>query len=291
MKKNATFGSAWMHHQLVNALRVIDVRWCYAFMSIFVIPGCLLFNTNHSRSIAYRYFRKRQGYGRWHAAWATYVNHCMFGQVVIDRFAMFAGKHFAVKIEGYDYFLKLSERPEGFVLLSSHIGCYEVAGYSLVSEAKRFNALVYGGEKATVMAGRKERLGSNNIRMILVMPDMSHLFLVNEALADHEIVSMPADRIIGSVKSVEVDILGAKAHLPLGPFSVATMRGLDAIAVNVMKTATKEYTVYVSPLRYDKQAPRKLQIKQLAASYAAELEKRVRQYPEQWYNFFDFWNE
>ena len=288
--KNTTFGSAWMHRQLINSLRVMDVRALYLFVSLFIMPVCLLINTNHSRTMAYRYFRKRLGYGRLHAAWSTYVNHCLFGTVVIDRFAMFAGKIFDIKIEGYENYLKLSEQKEGFVILSSHIGCYEVAGYSLVAKSKRFNALVFGGEKATVMEGRQERLGQNNIRMIPVKSDMSHLFLVNEALGNHEIVSMPADRIFGASKSLEVDFLGSKAHLPLGPFSVATMRKLDVIAVNVMRTSALGYTVYVTPISYAKEASRKVQMQQLADGYAAELEFRVRQYPLQWYNFFDFWS-
>ena len=290
-QKNTTSGTGWMHRQLIKMLRVLDVRVFYAFTSLFVMPVCLLLNTNHSRTSAYHYFRRRMGLGRWRAAWHVYRNHCLFAQVVIDRFAMFAGKKFALRIEGFEHFHQLELQPDGFMLFSSHIGCYEAAGYSLVSKTKRFNALVFGGEKATVMEGRKKKLDGNNIRMIPVMPDMSHLFLVNEALANQEIVSMPADRIVGSPKSVTVMFLGAEAHLPMGPFSVATMRGLDALAVNVMKTRSKEYTVYVSRLTYDKQAPRKEQIKQLTESYAAELERRVRQYPDQWYNFYEFWNE
>lgn len=197
--------------------------------------------------MAYRYFRKRLGYSRFRAAWCTYRNHCLFGTVVIDRFAMFAGRKFDLKIEGYENFLRLAEQENGFMILSSHIGCYEVAGYSLVAKTKRFNALVFGGEKATVMEGRREKLKNNNIRIIPVTSDMSHLFLVNEALSNHEIVSMPADRIVGSAKTLTVNFLGAKARLPMGPFSVATMRELNVIAVNVMKTSFKGYTVYVSP--------------------------------------------
>lgn len=279
-----------MHRWLTNSLRVLDIRLLYLLIMLVIMPVCLLLNTNNSRTTSYRYFRRRIGYGRWKAAWATYVNHYRFGQVVIDRFAMFAGKRFDLKIEGYENFSRLSEQEDGFMMLSSHIGCYEVAGYSLVSQTKRFNALVYGGEKATVMEGRRERLGSNNIRMIPVMPDMSHLFLINEALSNHEIVSMPADRIVGTTKTLAVNFLGAKARLPLGPFSVATMRELDVVAVNVLRTSSKGYTVYVTPLSYDKEAARKVQMQQLAESYAAELEKRVRQYPTQWYNFYDFWS-
>lgn len=288
-EKNTTFGTGWMHRQLIGMLRVMDVRTFYVLTSLFVMPICLLLNTNHSRTTAYHYFRRRMGYGRWKAAWHVYRNHCLFGQVVIDRFAMFAGKKFVLKIEGYEQFRQLEQQADAFMIFSSHIGCYEAAGYSLVSETKRFNALVYGGEKASVMEGRKKKLDRHNIRMIPVMPDMSHLFLVNEALANQEIVSMPADRIVGSPKSIEVTFLRAKARLPMGPFMVATMRGFDALAVNVLKTSAKKYTVYVSRLSYDKLAPRKQQLQQLADSYAAELERRVRQYPDQWYNFYEFW--
>ena len=84
--------------------------------------------------------------------------------------------------------------------------------------------------------------------------------------------------------------MDAEAHFPAGPLSVATMKGLDVLAVNVMKTSAKHYKVYVARLSYDKQAPRRQQMQQLADSYVKELERRVRQYPLQWFNFYDFWS-
>lgn len=280
-----TLGSTWMHEQLVKSLRFIDVRLLYVFAAVFVIPVCLLFRP--SRGIAYRYFRERQKMGRWKSAWKTYTNHCLFAQVVIDRFAMFAGRKFKTRVEGYDYYLALAEK--GYVQLSAHIGNYEIAGYTLVARNKRFNALVYGGEKATVMAGRSKLFADTNIRMIPVTEDGSHLFVLNEALGNHEIVSMPADRVVGSPKTLLVNFLGAPAAFPLGPFSVATMRGLDVLAVNVMKTSWTGYTIFVEPLHYDKAAPIKQQQLQLAESYVKCLEKMVSRYPAQWYNYFEFW--
>ena len=126
--------------------------------------------------------------------------------------------------------------------------------------------------------------------MIPVKEDMSHLFLVNEALDNNEIMSMPADRIIGSAKFVTSVFMDAEARFPAGPLSVATMKGQDVLAVNVMKMSAKHYKVYVARLSYDKQAPRRQQMQQLADSYVKELERRVRQYPLQWFNFYDFWS-
>ena len=205
---------------------------------------------------------------------------------------MYAGKKFEVEIENYNEFHnRIVKKEEGFVQLSAHIGNYEIAGYTLAVEGKCFNALVFAGEKVSVMQNRDKMFADTNINMIAIQPDMSHLFEIDKALTDGGIVSMPADRINGSPKYIEQDFLGAKARFPLGPFSVATMRGLDVIAVNVMKASLKKYKIYVTPLPYDKGATRQEQIKQLSLGYVAELEKRVRQYPEQWYNYFEFWQE
>ncbi len=285
-----TYGNAWMHKWLIRMLRHIDVRILYLFVAIFVIPVCLVLNP--SRGIAYRYFRRRIGYGRLKSAWKTYVNHCLFGQVVVDKFAMYAGKQFDVEIENYNEFTtRASRKEEGFVQLSAHIGSYEIAGYTLAVEGKSFNALVFAGEKASVMQNRNKMFAGTNIKMIAIQQDMSHLFEIDKALTDGGIVSMPADRINGSQKCIEHVFLGAKAKFPLGPFSVATMRGLDVLAVNVMKDSLLGYKIYVTPLAYDKEASRQEQIRQLSSAYVAELEKRVRQYPTQWYNYFEFWQE
>jgi len=284
-----TYGNGWMHKWLIRMLRIMDVRILYAFTSIFVIPVCLC--VNPSRDIIYRYMRQRQGYGRLKAAWHTYRNHCIFGQAVIDKFAMYAGKRFKVEVEGYGKFARLSSLPDGFVQLSAHIGNYELAGYTLKAEQKPLNALVFFGEKESVMKGRESMFADKNIHMIAVKPDMSHLFQINDALANGETVSLPADRMNGSEKSLTVTLLGAEAKIPQGPFSLATMRGLDVIAVNVMKTEAKKYHIYVTELAYDKDAKRAEQMRQLSEAYVKELERMLRLYPDQWYNYYEFWND
>ena len=91
-KNRKTFGNAWMHRTLIKLLRRVDIRYVYRFMAVCVIPVAMVFSPG-SR-IAYQYFRKRRGQGRWQALLSTYRNHCLFGQTVIDKFAMYAGHHF-----------------------------------------------------------------------------------------------------------------------------------------------------------------------------------------------------
>ena len=281
-----TYGNGWMHKWLIRMLKVIDMRVLYAFVAVFVIPVCLV--VNPAQKTIYRYFRQRWGLSPLRAALKTYRNFYLFGQVVVDRFAVYAGKTFEISVEGMEHFNALEQRPEGFVQLSAHVGNYEMAGYTLTAD-KPLNALVFGGEKESVMANRNRMFDSHHIRMISVRPDMGHLFEINNALANGETVSMPADRLFGSKKSIRLPFLGKEADFPAGPFSIATMRGVDVIAVNVVKKSTTAYQIYVTPLHYDRTLPRREQTRQLAQAYVSELERIVTLYPEQWYNYYEFW--
>ncbi len=268
-------------------LRYIDVRVLYAFTAIFVIPVCLF--VNPSGAIIYRYFRKQHGYGPLKSSLKTYQNHCQFSQVVIDKFATYAGKTFRMEIEGIEHFQQLAKGEESFVMLSSHIGNYEIAGYTLSSEQKPLNALVFFGEKASVMDNRAKLFADTNTRMIPIRPDMGHLFEIDQALQNGEIVSMPADRLLGSQKKLQIPFLNGTAAFPYGPFSIATLRGLNVLAVHVMKQSARTYKIYVTPLCYNREAPRQQQIQELAQQYVAEVQRIVKLYPTQWYNYFEFW--
>ena len=151
--------------------------------------------------------------------------------------------------------------------------------------------LVYGGEKESVMVNRDRMFSLSRIHMIPVSEDGSHLFEINAALSAGDIVSIPADRIWGSPKSVSVKLMGKEARLPMGPFRVAVLLEQKVLAVHVMKESARGYRIYVTPLAYAADAPREEQLRQLAKSYAAEIERILSLYPTQWYNYYDFWND
>ena len=283
----ATFGSGWMHRNLIRLLRFVDVRILYLFSDIFIVPFCVIFN--RSGKISYSFYRERLHNGVLRSCWLTYRNHCLFSQVVIDKFAMYAGKSFDVAIEGTDRFKELEQQDAGFVQLSSHIGNYEIAGYTLRSTRKEIHAIVYSFEKESVMNNRNSMFSKTNVSMIALKEDMSHLFEIDEALCRGDIISFPSDRHMEGTRCLKAEFLGKEAQFPQGPFSVATMRGVDVLAVNVMKEGLRKYRIYLTPLAYDKTASRKEQIRQLCQAYVAELEDKVRRYPTQWFNFFDFW--
>lgn len=258
------------------------------FCMAWIVPFYMIKNRTGYLSM-YDYFRKRHGYGRLKAFWNVYANHFVFGQIIIDRFGMYAGKHFKIEVEGEELYNGLDQCPGGFMLFSSHVGNYELAGYSLVPKSKSFNVLVYAGETQQVMSGREAMFDGKRINMIQVAEDMSHLFLINSALSEGNIVSIPCDRVFGSPRSAVCDFLGGKARFPIGPFALAVQHGVAALAVFVMKESVGRYKIYVRRLPAPKAAKKKEQIGELAQAFAHELETILRKYPTQWFNYYDFW--
>lgn len=283
-----TFGGGWMHEALIAMLRALPLRVLYAFVAVFVIPPCMF--TKGGRQ-SYHFYRRRFNRTPLHALSSAYGNLLCFGKVIIDRFAMYAGKKFEFEIVGYEHFEQLEAQPEGFVMLSAHVGNYELAGYSLTSRRKRFNAVVYGGEKASIMANRKRMFAERNIRMISALPEGDHPFLLNDAIMGGEIISLPADRVTGTSRSVKLELLGKEAPFPLGPFFTAALHGLSVISVSVMKAAARRYVILIAPLDYPQQGSHKAQAERLARRWAEELERIVKAYPLQWFNYYDFWHE
>lgn len=283
-----TDGTPFMQKALIVVFKVVPMEVIYGVMAL-VVPFYMLFNHKGYTSM-YHFFRRRLGKKPLSAFWNVYLNHFAFGQVVLDRFATYAGRRFKLEIDGNENFLRLCEGEKGFVMLSSHVGNYEQAGYMLRSDRKSFNALVYAGESATVMSERNKQFAGSNIHMIPVQADMSHLFIINKSLDEGNIVSMPADRCFGSTKSVPCQFFGATAQFPLGPFATAVQKEVPALAVMVMKEGAHSYRAFVRQLPVDTTLPHRKQMAALAQSFATTLEEIVRRYPHQWYNYYEFWD-
>lgn len=284
-----TGGTPWMQRTLLWLFRFIPIGFFYAVTAL-VIPFYMLFDRRGYRA-SYAFYRKRLGRGPLHSFLSVYANEFKLGQVVMDRFALYAGRKFDMQVDGMPEFERLSAAEPGFVQVSSHVGNYEMAGYTLQTPQKRMYALVFAGEKETVMQQRALRFGQSNIEMVPIAGDMSHLFTLNAALLEGSIVSMPGDRIFGSQKSITCRFFDAPAQFPTGPFLLAAQRSVAMLAVFVMKEGPRRYQAYVRPVGegIDAGLPARVRAEAMASSFAGLLEEVVRRYPTQWFNFYDFW--
>ncbi len=288
-----TGGGSLGQQALLVLLHYCNVTVGYVLLA-FAVPFYMLFARKGYLAI-YRYFRLRHGFGPMRSFVMTYLNHFRFGQCMLDRFAVYAGRRnfFKVEIEGEENFLTLSAGERGFIIASSHVGNFELGGYLLRNGSKRINALVFGGESARVMENRQRVFDRNNISVIPVTGDMSHVFGINRALSEGEIVSMPCDRMFGSAKSIGCELLGTVADFPAGPFSVAVQFDVPVLTVFVMKEGVARYRAYVGLLKpegYDAAGKRE-RVELLAREFASRLDGMLRRYPEQWFNFYDFWRD
>ncbi len=282
-----TGGATWMQKSLILLFRWINIRFLYAVMSI-VILFYMLFNRAGYLS-QYNFFHKILKYPVIKSFCHVYLNHYKFGQIILDRFAVYAGCKYEFSIIGNEHFVELVNGHDAFLMLSSHVGNYELCGYHLKVDKKKMYALVYAGETETVMQNRVSMFAGKNINMIPVKADMSHLFAVNSALSDGDIVSMPGDRCVGSQKVVNCKFFGRDAKFPCGPFVTALQRELPVLPIFVMKEGVKRYSIYVYRIDSPAVGSRIEKMEKMAQEFASILESVVSKYPAQWFNYYDFW--
>lgn len=289
--KGKTGGGNFGQKFIVFLFKHFNLRIGYGIM-YFIMPFYFVFGCKARKSVL-KYLRKALGFGGINAickAWKIYVN---FAKIMLDRFSVFAGhgKEFKITENNVNIFDQYTSKEKGFILLGSHTGSFELCGYLLHQNQKKIYTLVYGGEGGYLTENRTKVLNKNNIIPIAITNDMQHLFTINQALDNGNIVSLAADRILGSNKSKELDFLNAKADFPIGPFATASIKDVDVLAVFAFRTGYCKYEVNVFKIEKDlnyQTLNNKLKAESLMKKYVEVLESQVRKYPLQWFNFYDY---
>lgn len=281
-----TGGTHWMQRALVWMIRHTDIRIFYGVMHLWLI-WYILVRPIPRRGI-YR-FHRRRGRTRCQAAFDVYRSFYHFGLAIIDRFAVFAGCAFEVKVENKELYYDRMQSKEGLIMLFSHLGNTEMAGYFMATPDKPMHVLAYGGESPVVLQNKASVLAKNNIDMIIVEPkDMNHVFRISEVLQKGEVLTIAADRNMGG-DTLLCSILGAEAPLPAGPFQLCVTMRQPVLLVFVFKESSRMYHIYTEQLEIDTTLPRREQAHDLAKRYAARLEAMTITHPYQWFNMYDFW--
>jgi len=278
---------------LIILFKFVNVKAVYWVLWL-VTPFYMLFSRKSYKAI-YHYFRRQWGYPPLKAFYKTYRNHIVFGQCMFDRLAVYAGqlKAFKQQFTGYEHLERLIQDKSGFVVATAHIGNFEIGGYlsGEMQLQKGVLTMTFGGETETITSNRAQRLNANDITALNNSADMSHIFILRDALLAGQMVTMMCDRMLGNEKSIECQFLNGKADFPQGTFALAVNVNVPVIAVFVMKEKNSVYRVYYIPLEIDniENMSRQEKISAYAKKYVAALETVLRKYPEQWFNFYEFW--
>jgi predicted LPLAT superfamily acyltransferase len=107
---------------------------------------------------------------------------------------------------------------------------------------------------------------------------------VRAALAAGEIVALLADRSLHGDRQVACDFLGAPAQFPRGPFELAAMLRVPVVLFAAAYCGAGRYAVRFDALEASGVDAR-------CRTFAAWLEARCREAPENWFNFYDFWSK
>lgn len=288
--KGTTGGGDFGQRSLVFLIRVFGLRIMYVIMA-FSIPFYVIFKTDERKAIM-KYYHDVLGFTPFQSLLRTFKNNYLFGKMMFDRIALMSGTKHKIKINiiNEDIFNKLSSEERGFMIASAHIGNFELAGFALHQEKKMIHSVIFGGESAELQKRRESVLSKNNISSIAVSNDMSHIFSIKAALDNGDIVSMPCDRMLGSSKNIPVTLLGKEVHLPMGPFILAAQSNVPMMSIFMMRDKIRQYTAYVNIIDVKDEITSKEKSKKTADIFARQMNEILKKYPDQWFNFYDFWS-
>jgi len=273
----------------VSVLKTFGVR--PAYWLLYVVAGWYLFFSRQSNKHLYHYFHAKLGYGRWRSIRSLYRNYFRFGQTLIDKVAVMSGIDvpFTYDFDGEEYLREMVAAGKGGLLLSAHIGNWEIAGHLLKRLNTTVNVVMYDGEQEQIKAYLEKVTGGRNMQLIIIRNDLSHIFAISEALDRNQLVCMHADRFMPGNKTLPAHFLGEIANFPAGPFILASRFNVPVSMVFAFKETTRHYHLYATkPGDYATQLKSgKMDI--LFKEFVTEMAAKTRLYPEQWFNYYDFW--
>lgn len=213
-------------------------------------------------------------------------NFYIFGQTLVDRAAFLLGKdrQFSHVFENEQYLIDIRDAGKGGILLSAHVGNWETAGNLLKGRiTPTINIVMLDAEVENIKKYMDLSTGGSRFKVIAIKDDLSHIIAIRNALVNNEFVAIHADRYLEGAKYIEMDFLGRKAKFPYGPFVIASKFNAPVTFVFAAKDGKFSYH-----LSSTKPIEGKMKPEEIARLYVDELERKVKAFPEQWFNYFNF---
>lgn len=259
------------------------------FVLLFVAAYFIIFAPESTKSV-YFLFHRRLNYSRISAALNVYQSYFTFGRIQLDRVAITAGmeEKFSFEFDGKEHIDILLEQKKGGILLTAHIGNFNLAKYFFEKQHSNavVNLVVTDFEHQQIKNYLESVTGKSRVKMIVQQEDLSHVFLMNEALKRNELLVFAADRYLKDAKTYSADFMGKEVRFPQGPFRLATRNEIPVLFVHLMRERNFHYHFYARPYK-----PEKNSAKELLNAYLQNLEQMLRKYPDQWYNYYDYWKD
>jgi len=293
--KGKTRGGLFGYKFFITILKFSGLPVAYFFLR-FVALYFFIFSPK-SFSFSLFYFNKVLNNSFIGSILKIYRNYFVFGQVLLDKIAILAGfkTKFTFDFDGENHLVEMVESKSGGLLISAHVGNFEIAGHLLKRLNTKVNIVMFDAEHERIKDYLLTVMANPNVKIIVIKNDYTHIFEINKALNNNELVCIHGDRFVEGSKTISCDFLGKKALFPTGPFYLAVKFNVPVSYVFAMKDSKSHYHFYATPAKkyeYPQNIKkRNVVLGGIIKEYISELEKIIHKYPEQWFNYYDFWGE
>ena len=216
------------------------------------------------------------------------------GKQLIDRYASVSGHTtFDIQLNGYNELIGLlRNNKQGIILLTSHIGSWQIALTTLKKIGRTVYLLMRAEDNIAVQSSLNIDREQDDIKIISPEQYLGGIVEIMDVLKKGHIVSIMGDRRYGA-KSVGVKFLGKKAWFPFSGFAVAAAVKSPVVVLLSNKISAHKYIVDVSNViypRYDGKYNKQQQLYRWVQNYVEIIEVFVKKYPYQCFLFHDVWS-
>jgi len=214
-------------------------------------------------------------------------NFNFLGESIVDRFAFLIGKGNKITYtqEGEIYLKEFVEKQQPLILISAHIGNWEIAGNLLQKLNAKVNVVLFDGEDQRLKKTIQKKVGSTHFNSIPIKEDLSHVYAIHAAVKRGEIICIHGDRFLNGAKTIETSLFNNLIDLPYGSFQIAARLNVHHCFIFAIKDAKFNYHFTATKPELLKSP------KEIADKYTTVLAQKIIQNPEQWFNYHPFYKE
>lgn len=288
-------GAPWQHRFFYFLIRIGGRRVAYLALYFVVLYYMLLRPDQRKKSQHYlrRRFPESAPPRRWFQSYAMSLE---LGKVLIDRAAVgiLGPDVLSVSLEGKEELLGLLREGRGLILMTAHVGCWQVAMVALRFLGTRVNLLMQREEGDVDRHFFEHGGGGSPFHIIDPRGYLGGTLEMIGALKRGEVLSVMGDRMLGSDRSsVPVEFLGAQIAVPYSAYKIASATGAPIAVLLTRKSGPSEYGMEVAGVvRVPADLGRKSEAyRPYAQAFADLLEGYTQRNPYQFFNFFDMWHD
>ncbi|MBK5720092.1 acyltransferase [Dysgonomonas sp. Marseille-P4677] len=290
--KGKSRGGAFGYLFFIFLIKKIGIRAAYIFLGT-IVSYFILFAPKATKSI-WNYSRKTLNLNVIHSIKMLFLNYYRLGQTLIDKVAVGNGMKdkYNFRFENYDKFLDILNADTGAIIIGAHIGNWEIGTPFFDEYGKKINIVLYDAEYQRIKDVLQQNTVSADFKIISVNnSDLNHVFAIKEALDNKEYICFQGDRYVNEERCLKTTFMGKEANFPLGPFLLAAKMKAPVVFYFAMRERKKTYRFhFIQATSYRKEDNIRSE-QQLLNQYVSAVESVICKYPEQWFNYYKFWNE